>query len=172
MPLTKLPETAVTTARSYLLQTGIPSLSQSVGPSGYPHMPSTCHPYHILPPAPQIHHLPCDLGRTERHELALLGPLRAWKGWHWAPLPSAGKLFLCLQRENQVTQGHEQEHTPSPRGLPVGLGQAGHRGRSSCPSPVSTVWLSSSHGPCTSPPGAGKDGGKGSRATASSSTGS
>lgn len=59
----------------------------------------------------------------ERCELALPGPLTAWKGWRWAPLPLGVKLCLLLRKENPVTQGQEQEGThqaQSSGGLPMG----------------------------------------------------
>lgn len=130
--------------------------------------PSHHYPYPTCPT--YTHHLPCDPGRIERRELALLGPLTAWERWHWATPPLGVKLFVPLSRENQVTQGREQEHThqaPGLRGSPCGVPrQARHGGRRNCPSPVSSVWLSSSHGLCTSLPGAREDGCEGARADA------
>ena len=58
-----------------------------------------------------------------RCELALSGPLTAWEGWHWAPLPLGVKLFLLLQKDNPVTPGKEQDGTyqaQSSGSLPVG----------------------------------------------------
>ena len=60
-----------------------------------------------------------------RCELAPPGPLTAWEGWHWAPLPLGVKLFLLLQKDNLVTPGTEQQGThqaQSSGGLPVGPG--------------------------------------------------
>lgn len=87
------------------------------GSSHYPSVSGHTGPAQSTPTTwpTRAHHPPCDPGGIERPEPAPLGPLRAGKGWPWAPPPLAVKLFLPLQRENQVTQGHEQGHTPSPR---------------------------------------------------------
>lgn len=81
--------------------------------------PSHHYPYPTCPT--HTHHLPCDPGRIERRELALLGPLTAWERWHWATPPLGVKLSVPLSRENQVTQGQEQEHPPSPRAQGISL---------------------------------------------------